>query len=905
MENTETKYSGKFYLKYILLYTALFAVTAGGVFIWFKIYNRSLCWTTDAVSQYVPKAFYFIRKTKETLAQLLTGAPVFQMYDFALGMGDGIPLHMEPLYWLFVFFDGSHIEFAYGFILMLRFYLAGLSISAFLLYFRRGMWETLLASMMYLFSAYGLFAGMRHSHFIIPMITFPLLLIGMEEIYRKKRWYLCTLFVALSLWCGYYFTYMNTIGMGVYFLIRFFLGDREKSVKEFLLRMRTIICSYLLGIGIANITFFNTFADYLTSSRTSSSGADLGSLWIYGGKWYQNFYECFLNTCNMPADWLKLGFTAVSYMAIVVLFVRRGRRELKAAFLVGTLFCFMPVFAYIFSGFSNINNRWSYMYAFVVAVITAYTMRELLELTKRELVIVFASILPYLALGLGAFLFRYMSYATATAAAGVILLAAYVAVLVLNLWKKLPDLWKYGVMTVMTVGLLWISGMERFNIYFADMASEFTKSGKVLQKITNTPLKVMDEVEDDSFYRSSTNNIASSVQGASMVLDYNGVVYYSSTPAKGAVDFYRDMGLTSWNIGRLCGFDNRGFLDTLASVKYFAMEKGDDFPVPYGYEKQKETVRDGKTYEIYENQYALPLGYTYDTVLTADELESYPARERQEILMQTAVIEEGDAERAVSGDVQKQDAKELQFTGKEIPIEAIETEGIEFTDNQIRVLEENAKMTIRYNGLEKSETYLDIKGLTRHTDSRMKLHFNSEGYEFDYALYGEKNTYNTGQENYIFNLGYKDAAGKEVTIIFPETCKLSFDEIAVYCQPMEVLGGYVNDRREAVLEDAQVLNNTVKGTIAADEDKLLVLSILYQPGWTAYVDGEKTEIMKANLMYTGINLKAGEHTVEFRYCMPGIDISLMISAGSVIIFIVALVIRRKRKNAAQHHYSVL
>ena len=177
--------------EYLLWYSLLFALVSAGVFCWFLKNHRSFCWTVDAVSQYIPKVHYFITSMKEMLRNVLDGELAFRMYDFHIGMGDSVPLHTEPIYWLYLLFDESHVEIAYGILILLRFYLAGLSFSGFLWYFQYSRWQSLIGSMVYVFSGYGLYAGMRHSHFIIPMITLPLLLLAMEEIYRKKRWYLC------------------------------------------------------------------------------------------------------------------------------------------------------------------------------------------------------------------------------------------------------------------------------------------------------------------------------------------------------------------------------------------------------------------------------------------------------------------------------------------------------------------------------------------------------------------------------------------------------------------------------------------------------------------------------------------------------------------------------------------
>ena len=135
--------------EYVGWYTLLFALVSAGVFVWFIKNQKSFCWTTDTSSQYIPKASYFITWTKEMLHRLLNGEQAFRMYDFCIGMGDSVPLHMEPLYWLYLLFDESQIEFAYGFLIVLRFYLAGLSLTVFLKYFRYDRWQCLTGSLVY------------------------------------------------------------------------------------------------------------------------------------------------------------------------------------------------------------------------------------------------------------------------------------------------------------------------------------------------------------------------------------------------------------------------------------------------------------------------------------------------------------------------------------------------------------------------------------------------------------------------------------------------------------------------------------------------------------------------------------------------------------------------------------
>lgn len=64
--------------------------------------------------------------------------------------------------------------------------------------------------------------------------------------------------------------------------------------------------------------------------------------------------------------------------------MRKGNKTLKAAFLTGTLFCMIPVFGFVFSGFGALNNRWCYAYAMLIAVITAKMSEELKNLSGRD-----------------------------------------------------------------------------------------------------------------------------------------------------------------------------------------------------------------------------------------------------------------------------------------------------------------------------------------------------------------------------------------------------------------------------------------------------------------------------------------------------------------------------------------
>lgn len=59
--------------------------------------------------------------------------------------------------------------------------------------------------------------------------------------------------------------------------------------------------------------------------------------------------------------------------------------------------------------------------------------------------------------------------------------------------------------------------------------------------------------------------------------------------------------------------------------------------------------------------------------------------------------------------------------------------------------------------------------------------------------------------------------------------------------------------------------NAVTLDVDTDRPSVVVLHDLYYPGWEAYVDGKIRPILRTNLLFRGVEVPAGQHTVEFRF----------------------------------------
>ena len=97
----------------------------------------------------------------------------------------------------------------------------------------------------------------------------------------------------------------------------------------------------------------------------------------------------------------------------------------------------------------------------------------------------------------------------------------------------------------------------------------------------------------------------------------------------------------------------------------------------------------------------------------------------------------------------------------------------------------------------------------------------------------------------------------------------------------------------------------VKGTVDAEESGRLLMSIPYDQGWTAYIDGEETETSSLKGALLTIDIPQGKHTIELKYTPGGLHIGVALTSLSVITLIcLAIVDFQKNKREKMKAQSI-
>ena len=121
-----------------------------------------------------------------------------------------------------------------------------------------------------------------------------------------------------------------------------------------------------------------------------------------------------------------------------------------------------------------------------------------------------------------------------------------------------------------------------------------------------------------------------------------------------------------------------------------------------------------------------------------------------------------------------------------------------------------------------------------------------------------------------------------------------------------ILSNAVSAADSSTVEITACEPNRLTYNVHAENDKVLVFSEIYYPGWTATVDGVETEVGRVNYILRAISVKAGDHKVELSFFPKSIDatetiayIALSLLAAGVLLLLIMAIIRKHKKQTEE------
>jgi len=101
------------------------------------------------------------------------------------------------------------------------------------------------------------------------------------------------------------------------------------------------------------------------------------------------------------------------------------------------------------------------------------------------------------------------------------------------------------------------------------------------------------------------------------------------------------------------------------------------------------------------------------------------------------------------------------------------------------------------------------------------------------------------------------------------------------------------------MENVTWESDRISGEISMRTAGRLILTVPYEDGWKVRINGEETrgELFGGCLM--AFDLEAGEYHIEMRYVPTGLYAGIAVSVASIALFVVLMVLGRKRKSGVQ------
>ena len=927
---------------YIALYTLIFAVMSAAFALTIYLNGKTQICNFDGTGQHLKALVFYSEWLRSVLKNIFVDHRFeIPCWSFSIGYGADIPtsLHYyavgDPFALFCVFFPAKHMRLFYELSIYLRLWCAGLAFS-FFCFGKKDMKITYTSVMAgaftYIFCAFALVNSVKHLFFLTPMVFLPLVLIGVDRLLEKKCPWVFIFAVFFSAVSSFYFFYMIVFITVLYAAFELFIPFKGIDIKKILINVGALAGYALIGVAMSAALLLPVILSFSGDSRTENKVIfDM----LYPLSYYENFLSGFLSFHALEGgEWANFGYASPALIAIFLLY--RGKtddpqkKRLRIAFAVLTLFFMFPIVQYVFNGLSYPSARWHFGYSLLVAFILTFMWPELTKLTKAEG--------SFLCIPFGIYMALCAVLQMSRTVNVMIQLCVAAMAVVIGLLPALKDTEKMHktsniLMLAACILSISINAVYGFIEFFdPNIAPSMLDRSQVADSIEPEEAAIIAEKTDKSVFSRYTyidGDIITACNDAMMYGLYS-TGYYMSMVSPAVSQSYAENLVELKMVSRFLGPDSRTALEELGSVRYVICNN--PALVPYGYEKVSDNAgkNTGKNYSIYENKNPLPLGYTYDTLISREKFDALEVSGRQEAMLQGVVLDGYDNALGFKTD-------DFTTTGEKVKYTVSGLNGIvKDQDGSFVALSKNATINLTIKAPENCETYLGIKGMRymgiseyqalqisgkwdSKTPEEQKKILNDNKYYTEptaqmmtvkaiggsgvsmriFNFVTRKYQRYNGRTDFFINTGYSTKSKNMISITLPERGKYTFDELYVFCQPMTNYDGQVKKLSENVLEEVdlhQVGNSTsrVTGKITLDKAKILCLSIPYSTGWYAYVDGKLTKIYQANSMFMGLPLEAGTHEITLVYKTPGSKAGAGFTELGIAAALMLYVVRRKK-----------
>lgn len=788
-------------------------------------------------------------------------------------LGNYLNYLSSPLSFLIFLFDKEDISFAITFLVAVKCILSATTFAYYLKKsFGRDNYYVSVFGVLYAFCAYFL-AYYWNIMWLDGMIMLPLIVLGIERIFKNGDIKLYTVSMIILFFANYYMGFMSCIFAVIYFIAYYIISykndgklnptakfKKKYSTKAlmnntFINRGVKFAFASILSAMICAITLIPVFMILKNSSATSGTFPESFTSYFDLLDFITSHFAILETTIRSSGDnVLPNVYTGILTLILLPLFLANDKIKLreKATYVLLIMF-FVFSFNnncanYIWHAFHFPNDlpfRFSYMYSFIIAVMGYKTLINFKGIKAKDIVYSGLGIIV-IAIVTQKFLTNKMTNNTIYAT--IILVALWCGYLLIAKNKNIQRRLTSFVLIVFLIGETTISAisgipLNQENGSYKENYATYTDAINYIGS------------KDKSFYRTELCYLNTRMDPA--YYGYNGISVFSSMAYESYAELQHSLGMFGNRINSYTYNPQTPVYNIMFNIKYLIQTDVSLKPSDNLYTK-KYTTSD-KQARVYENKYNLPIAYCVNS-----NIEDWVTDEGNPFEIQSDFI------KLASG------YSNIFKSVKYISTDFDGLSGDDVTDNGTYWLNKSdASSTYGTETITLSPTidgnlYLyvkssDLKSLTVNSDKVSDITQNCD-------------------EEYILDLGFHNK-GDEVKVSLDggtmESDSTSFD---IYCYSCDdaVLDYAYNSLSKNALNVTSYNDTSIKGTITAKENCYLYSSIPYDDGWSVYVDGEKAETFEVGSTLLAIELTPGNHQIEYKYTPSGFVYGIIITAVTAL-----------------------
>lgn len=564
----------------------------------------------------------------------------------------------SPFFWLTIPFPNDWVPYLMGPLLILKFGCAGVTSFAWLKRHVKTKEYAAIGALLYAFSGYSIY-NIFFNHFHDAMVFFPLLLIGIDELMEHGTRGVFAVAVCMNAVVSYFFFVGEVVFVLIYFVVRALMKGYVFQWKRF----GFAAVEAVLGLLMSMFLFLPSLAVMLSNSRVDNyaMGHDI---WVYSNRLrVPAILASFFIPNDLPSKpvffpdsnvkWTSLSaYMPLFGMSGVIAYMQsRKKRWLKTLIIILMVMACVPILNSSFTAFNkSYYARWFYMLILMMSLATIKVLDEghAKGLEKGAVITLLITAVIILIIGLtpqkndeGMQLGLYDSESLVQyAIQAITALVSIGAVLLLSeLLIKNPKL--FAVRSLVCICILAVL-YGNFYIVWGKSRSYDTHE-YMIPDVLEGGVELKD---DDRFYRIDTDD---SIINLSMFFEIPTIRAFHSLVPASIMEFYEYVG-EKRDVNSKPSYENYA-LRSLFSVRYFldANDAGNHFQTSSEtedsiiYDNQMPgyiLVDEQSDYKIYENIYYIPIGFTYDTYVTYEQVETVDEKDRAVLMLDSLILTE-------------------------------------------------------------------------------------------------------------------------------------------------------------------------------------------------------------------------------------------------------------------------